>query len=177
MSLQSEYYDPDTNIIHILETDVSSQVPVNATIPNELGLEDTAFNDVKCKVLSIDYKVKVFSDVSGQSSFDAITPGPLGRQSSTTYDTFGSIIFGIGNKNEDFTLFTSLGSFQGTSAWPVHTQGFYGQVGQIASVSKLWKPRKMGISNEQNAFICVRNDSASHLLYYHYSIYMRLVRL
>lgn len=177
MVLQSEYFDPDTGIIHIFQEEQSPQVPLNATFSAELGLEDTAFNDVKCKLLSVDYKVKFYADQSGESNFDPLQPGPLGRFGSITYDIFGSAIFGIGNKNEDFNTFTSLGSFQGTSAWPVHVQGFYGQVGQIASVSKLWKPRKMGLSNEQNAFISVRNDSTSNLMYFHSSIYMRLIRL
>ena len=56
MSIQTEYFDPDTNIIHILQNELGT-VAGGSTDSSELGLEDTSFNDVKVKVLSIEYRV------------------------------------------------------------------------------------------------------------------------
>ncbi len=167
MSIQTEYFDPDTNIIHILQNELGT-VAGGSTDSSELGLEDTSFNDVKVKVLSIEYRVRLFVLLSGDTTV---------KQFSTSYSDNGIVMFGIGNKTEDFDTYTSLGSFQGTSSWPVHVQGFGTQVGLPLSITKTWKPRKAGLSNEQNSFIVVRSDALAMGTYVNYSLYMRLLRL
>lgn len=166
-ALQSEYFDPDTGIIHIGQEE-SVTVAAGDTDSIELGLEDTSFNDVKTKLLSVEYRCRFYCLQGGDIT---------GKQFSTSYRDSGILIFGIGNKSEDFDTYTSLGIFQGTSSWPVHFQGYSNQVGLPQSVTKTWKPRKMGLSNEQNAFISVRSEALALGSYVDTSIYMRLLRL
>ncbi len=167
MVLQSEYFDPDTGIIHLFQEEgLSVLTGDNKSV--ELGLEDTSFNDVKVKLLSIQYGVRIFTGESGDTTT---------KQFSTSFRDFGQVMFGIGNKSEDFDLFTSLGSFQGTSAWPVHIQGYEVLVGNNQSITKTWKPRKLGLSNEQNAFITVRSELLTVGCQVMTSIYMRMIRL
>jgi hypothetical protein len=167
MVLQSEYFDPTTGIIHIAQEEL---VPLaaGATDSRTLGLEDTAFDDVKCKLLSVDYRIKLYTAESGDTTL---------KQFSTSYHDYGMVIFGIGNKTENFDLYTSLGAFQGTSSFPVHWQGYSNEVGLPASITKSWKPRKMGLSNEQNAFMSFRSEPVSSGSLVSTSIYMRLIRL
>ncbi len=167
MVIQSEYFDPDTGIIHILQNEDMS-VGGGTTDSVELGLEDTAFNDVKVKLLSIEYRARLFALKSGDTTTERF---------STSYSDQGIIMFGIGNKSEDFDTYTSLGVFQGTSSWPVHVQGYGNQVGLPASVTKTWKPRKTGLSNEQNCFIVVRSEALAMGSLVNTSLYMRLLRL
>ncbi len=166
MALQSEYFDPDTGIIHILEEDQISALG-DETHSVELGLEDTSFNDVKVKLLSIQYRVRLFTGVSGDTTL---------KQFSTSYEDSGTVMFGIGNKSENFDLYTSLGVFQGTSSWPVHVQGYQTLVGNPQSITKTWKPPKTGLSNEQNAFIVVRTEIGTGA-FVGTSIYIRMLRL
>ncbi len=167
MALQSEYYDPDTGIIHIFQEDNIS-VGTGDTKSLELGLEDTGFNDVTVKVLSIEYRLRLFAAESGDTT---------AKQFSTSYRDSGMVVFGIGNKSEDFDTYVSLGSFQGTSSWPVHVQGYEVTVGSPMSITKTWKPRKMGLSNEQNAFMVIRSETSTVGSMVGNSIYMRLLRL
>ncbi len=167
MVIQTEYFDPDTGIIHIGQNEDMS-VGTGTTDSVELGLEDTSFNDVKVKLLSIEYRVKIFALESGDTTT---------KHFSTSYSDQGIVMFGIGNKSEDFDTYTSLGVFQGTSSWPVHFQGYGNQVGLPQSISKTWKPRKLGLSNEQNAFIVVRSEALTVGSLVNTSIYMRMIRL
>ncbi len=167
MTLQSEYFDPDTGIIHILQAEELT-VASGATESSELGLEDTSFNDVKVKLLSVEYRLRLFTAESGDTTV---------KQFSTSYGDNGIVIFGIGNKSENFDTYTSLGVFQGTSSWPVHVQGYQTLVGNNQSITKTWKPRKTGLSNEQNAFIAVRSEAITSGFYGNASIYMRMIRL
>lgn len=176
--MQSEYYDPDTGIIHLWQSEVlSALVGSNAT--TELGLEDTSFNDVKFKLLSIEYKAKIFCDnISATSGAD----NNIQAFNNEERGTAGSIIVGIANKS-DTTTFNSLGAFQGTSAWPVHVSSFAALVGNPASYSKTWKPRKTALSNEQNAFMNIRQDNSfptvttDQTAHCYVSLYIRGVRL
>ncbi len=165
--MQSEYFDPDTGIIHILQEEDLSILPGD-TDSVELGLEDTPFEDVKVKLLSIEYRARLYTQLSGDTQDKAF---------STSYRDNGIIMFGIGNTIEDFSLYTSLGSFQGTSSWPVHAQGYSTQVGLPHYITKSWKPRKTGLSNEQNAFISIRTEPINVGCLAETSIYIRMVRL
>ncbi len=167
MVLQSEYFDPTTGIIHIFQ-ELAQTLATGDTGSVELGLEDTSFDDVKCKLLSVDYRIRLWALESGDTT---------GKHFSTSYHDEGIVIFGIGNNTEDFDTYTSLGVFQGTSSFPVHVQGYSNQVGIAQSLSKTWKPRKMGISNEQNAFMSFRSEALHTGSLVNTSIYMRLIRL
>jgi len=178
MTLQSEYFDPDTGIIHIVQSKVDSTPSGSGETVCELGLEDTDFNDVKIKILTVDYKIRLFTDNLGASA----TPP---ADNNLYFDNFnernscGQVIFGVDNKN-DTTVFNDLGDFTGTSAFPVHVTSFGTDLGNPASISKRWKPRKMAFSNEQNAFISVRVESAvtgGTIVFSYSSIYIRAIRL
>ncbi len=167
MSLQSEYFDPDTGIIHLVQQERIG-VQTGLTDDMKLGLEDTSFNDVKVKLLSVKYVAQLYTEEAGD---------PTGLFFSTSYGDSGTVLFGIGNKNEVFSTYTSLGSFQGTSSFPVQIQGYSTLIGNPTSVTKTWTPRKMGLSNEQVAFITVRSASGGNGCVAGLSIYMRLLRL
>jgi hypothetical protein len=167
MAIQTEYFDPDTGIIHIFNQEELS-VASGATGSTELGLEDTTFNDVKVKLLSVEYRVRLFTAESGDTT---------GKMFSTSYGDNGFVLFGIGNKTENFDTYTSLGVFQGTSSWPVQIIGYQTMVGNNQSITKTWKPRKTGLSNEQNAFITIRSEAVTSGCYAGTSIYMRMIRL
>ncbi len=178
MTLQSEYFDPDTGIIHIVVSTHDSTGAGSGEMVAGLGLGDTTFNDVKIKILTIDYKIRLFTDNFGA------TVAPL-ADNNLYFDNYnernacGQIIFGVYNKN-DSTIFNDLGDFTGTSAFPVHVTSFATDLGNPASVSKRWKPRKMAFSNEQDAFISVRNESAitgGETVESYSSIYIRAIRL
>ncbi len=167
MALQSEYFDPDTGIIHILQEEDLS-IPAGTTDSVELGLEDTSFGDVKVKLLSVEYRVRLYALESGDTNT---------KRFSTSYRDDGIVIFGIGNKSEDFNTYNSLGIFQGTSSWPVHAQGYSNQVGLPQSITKTWKPRKTGMSNEQNAFMSIRSEALAVGSLAETSLYIRMIRL
>lgn len=169
MTLQSEYFDPVTGIIHIYQLDNSGVIAAGSTEGSELGLEDTAFNDVKVKLLSVDYNA---------SGYVYQTAGYEAQAFTAAEQAAGSVLMGIMNKGETVNNFTGLSSFVGTSAWPAAVKSFHTVCGTKFSVSHRWKPKKTGLSNEQNAFITVRNDTASSGdLYVWRSIYIRMVRL
>ncbi len=167
MSLQSEYFDPDTGIIHLVQQERIG-IATGATDDMKLGLEDTSFNDVKVKLLSVKYVAQLFTAEAGD---------PTGKFFSTAFGDNGTVMFGIGNKNEVFSTYTSLGSFQGTSSFPIQIQGYTTIIGNPTSVTKTWTPRKMGLSNEQVAFITVRSQAVTSGCVAGLSIYMRLLRL
>lgn len=173
----SSYYDPDQGMLHLYK-DGYNIVGSGASALNELGMEDTAFDDVKFKILSIQYRIKAFctnlSIASGaDNNVNAFNPEELGSA--------GNVVFGIKNK-DDTTTFNDLGDFVGTSAWPVHMDSWATLIGNPASVSKVWKPRKLALSNEQNAFVTLKNNSAftaadSVSAETWFSIYIRGIRL
>lgn len=178
MALESEYFDPDTGIIHMISSGVDSTPSGSGETVCELGLEDTSFNDVKIKILSVDYKIRLFTENLSAS-------GSPPADNNIYFDNFnernscGQVIFGVYNKS-DTTVFNDLGDFTGTSAWPVHVSSFAADLGNPASLSKRWKPRKTAFSNEQNGFISVRVESAvtgTQLVFSYSSIYIRAIRL
>lgn len=172
MAIQSEYYDPDTGIIHITDLYTGGSVPGGSTEGRELGLQNTTFNDVKMKILSIDYKLKIWTANSAG--------GGDWNVNGWNYNTssFGQCIFGVNNEAGSPTTMTSVEDFTGTSGWPVHTDAWATACGNLVSISKRWKPRKLAFSDEQVAFISVTNDSASQAAPYWYSyMYIRGVRL
>jgi hypothetical protein len=172
MSIQTEYYDPQTGIIHITDFHNGGSISAGGTEGRELGLQNTTFGDVKMKILSIDYKIQVFAgNASGGGDFNLTAWNP-------SYDAFGTVVFGCSNAVEDPADLTEVEDFKGTSGWPVHYDTWVTVPGRLASVSKKWKPRKLAFSNEQVATISVRNDSASSAAPYWFgSMYIRGVRL
>ena len=126
MTLQSEYFDPVTGIIHIYQLENSGTIAAGATEGSELGLEDTAFNDVKVKLLSVDFMTSGYVYQTLGYDTQAFT---VGDQAA------GSIIMGIMNKGETVTDFSGLSAFTGTSAWPVAIKSFHTVTGTKFSVS------------------------------------------
>ncbi len=147
-----------------------------ASLDMELGLSDFSdLNDVKVKVLSVEFKVKSFCDNLGDSFADnnVYAFNNVSRQAG------GNYVFGVKNKNET-SVFNDLTDFVGTSAWPVHMTSWISQIGLPASATKTWKPKKLALSDEQVCFITVRNNSgvnSSQESYSWGSIVMRVVRL
>jgi len=169
MVATSSYYDPSTKMLHILKEGDMSSVGAGQTESMNVGLEDTSFEDTKFKIKSIEFKLLVYA--SNTAGYD-------GTAFTTGGDAFGSYLFGIGNKTENFDSFTELADFQATSAWPVHTSGWFNTVGNLFKAQKTWKPRKLALSNEQNAFVSVSNDLASSRGPQSFaSIYIRGIRL
>ena len=167
MALQSEYYDPVTNLIHIFQEDSVAVTDAGAT-GFSLGLEETGFNDVKTKLLSAEYRIRIFSGFSGDTD---------GKQFSTSYSHSGQLICGVMNKSEVLTELASLSAFTGLTAFPVHVSGSMSQVGLPTSVTKTWKPKKMGFSNEQKIFVSMKGDEFTSAGRANVSLYLRLVRL
>lgn len=152
---QSEYYDPNTGIIHLWKADTVG-VPAGGSVQTELGLEDTEFTDVKFKLLSIIYKAKIFTSNIG------ITSGADNNVyafNDEEYGAGGSIIVGVKNAAET-GVFNDLSDFTGTSAFPVEMTSFATLIGNPASYTKTWKPRKMALSNEQSGFLTIRQDNS-----------------
>jgi hypothetical protein len=157
MTQQSEYYDPDTGIIHIWQASILS-ASTGATDAFELGLEDTTFEDVKFKLLSVEYKLKLYC-----SNLSPLGSPPADNNIYAFNDEYagaaGSIIVGVMNNTATATDFNDLDAFTGTSAWPVALAPYSTLIGNPASFSKTWKPRKVALSNEQNAFMVIRQDN------------------
>ena len=174
MSMQSEYYDPDTGIIHISDIFDFSSLGANTPEGRELGLQNTSFNDVKMKILSIQYKVQLYS-ANGTSQ----GAGDFNDKAFSKWRTaYGSVIFGVANKTGDPADIKELDDYTGTSAWPVHFDMWQTQVGKTTTVSKLWKPKKLAFSSEQVATINLRSDILSEAAPYALGfMYIRGVRL
>ena len=132
-------------LVHINQIGTFGTTAAGGTSGAELGLEDTSFDDVKVKLLSVEYSVKGFATFNPQDV----------QQKLFGYDqqAGGQVIFGISNKNTNASDYTGLAQFTGTSAWPVAVKSWFVVNGSTFSVSKTWKPKKMGLSNEQNAVI------------------------
>ena len=170
--MQSEYYDPDTGIIHINNFVDGTSISAGASEGTELGLNNTTFDDVKIKILSIKYDFMIYStNASGGGDFnqDAF---------NSAREAFGEVIFGVSNYGASPQNFYELATFTGTSAWPVDVRPWMSTCGRVTTVSKTWKPRKLAFSEEQVAFICVKNDASSNAAPTWYGgMYIRAVRL
>lgn len=151
----SNYFDPTTNMLSLYKDGGLSNTS-GASLDLELGLTDfSELDDVKIKILSIEYKVKTVCDNG------ATSPLPDNNQFAFNNDlraAGGTFMFGVKNK-DDVTVFNDLDDFTGTSAWPVHMTSWYALIGNPASATKLWKPDKLALSHEQVAFLTVRNNS------------------
>ena len=167
-----EYYDPDTGMIHIWGHDNNLPLAGSSSATLSVGLSDTLFTDVTMKVVSIQYQAKIFSDTV--APYDA--NGQMFDHGSISQDGF--IIAGVANKNHG-TL-NDLNDFEGTSGWPVDMKQFSVCVGNPASYTKTWRPKKLALSHEQQAILTVRAlaggslDDDSEVVY---SIYIRGIRL
>lgn len=168
----SEYFDPDTGIIHMTDFHQGSSIAGNTSEGREFGLQNTSFNDVKIKILSIDYKLEIFTS-NGLGGGDFNVTG-----FNNSYDAFGTVVFGVSNQNETPANLHEVSDFTGTSAWPVHWGTWLTMAGKPVTISKRWKPRKLAMSSEQVAFISVRSELQSQTAPYWYgSMYIRAVRL
>lgn len=176
---ESEYFDPDTGMIHLYKDQGVSNTS-GASLDMTLGL--TTFphlSDVKVKVVSIEYKVKTFTDNLPLSGTGATADNNLHAFNNEDRQAGGTYLMGIKNYT-DTSAINSLDDFQGSSAWPVHMTSWITQIGLPSSCTKTWKPRKVALSNEQVAFLTVRNNSGvinNKNSFSWMSIYMRLIRL
>ncbi len=138
--------------------DVEFNNTSGAALRQSCGLEDyNNLNDVKIKILSIEYKIKTFTD---NISTTGSTPADnnLYAFNNEARQSGGSYVFGVCNQDENETLDT-LDDFEGTSAWPVHITSWVSQIGLPASATKTWRPDKLALSDQQVAFITVKNNS------------------
>ncbi len=167
-----EYYDPDTGMLHIWAHELQSPLPGSSSDTLAVGLSDTTFTDVSMKIVSIVYQTKIFCATLDPYSADAqmFDVGELGQS--------GVIIAGVANQNAG-TL-NDLNDFEGTSAWPVDMKSYAVDVGNTASFTKTWKPRKLALSHEQQAILTIRafqGGAAQDGSYINSSIYIRGIRL
>lgn len=172
----SQYYDPTTGMITMYRDDPLSNTS-GGSLDMELGLSTFAdLNDVKVKILSVEYKVRIYCD---NVSISAGADNNLYAFNNESRQAGGTYMFGVKNVN-DTTVFNDLTDFEGTSAWPVHITSWVAQVGLPASATKTWKPQKMAFSDEQVAFLTVRNNSGvsnAQASYSWASIVIRAIRL
>ena len=157
-------------------SDANLTQPTGSSLELKLGLADfPSLNDVKVKILSVEYKVRSFTDNYGTSTAD----NNVHAFNNLSRMAGGNYVFGVKNVNET-TVLNSLDDFAGTSAWPVHFTSWITQIGLPASATKTWKPSKMAMSDEQVAFLAVRNNSGvnnSNESYSWASIVIRAIRL
>lgn len=175
---QSFHYDPTSGMITMYK-DLEFSNTSGAALRNTCGLEDyNNLNDVKVKILSIEYKVKAFTD---NVSPDGATPADnnLYAFNNESRQAGGSFVFGVCNRDESSTL-DILDDFEGTSAWPVHITSWVSQIGLPASTTKTWRPDKLALSDQQVAFITVKNNSGVHNTVASYawaSVVIRAIRI
>jgi len=143
-----EYYDPDTGMLHLWQHSLHDYLPGSSSDTFAIGLSNTTFTDVTMKVMSIHYMAKIFSDAV--APYDA----NLSMFDTNEYAQSGLIIAGVRNVNAG-TL-NDLNDFEGTSAWPVDTKSYGSAIGNPASYSKTWRPDKLALSHEQQAFLTIR---------------------
>lgn len=151
MALLEEYYDPDSGMIWLSRQIDGTTLAAGNQEATELGLTNSSFDDVKMKILSIEYKATFFV-TNASSNFDV-------EAYNATRDAYGCVTFGVCNEASVTSTFAVLGAFTGSSAWPVQTTGWNAVCGGgRTTVSKTWKPKSVALSNEQQAFIAVKND-------------------
>ncbi len=176
---ESHYFDPDTGIIHMYKDFGFSNV-AGASVDLELGLSSfPALTDVKVKVLSVEYKVKTVTDNYSTGSTGTTPDNNLYAFNNEEAQSAGSYIVGVKNA-ADTQVYNDLDDFVGSSAWPVQITSWFSQIGIPASMTKTWKPPKLALSDEQVAFLTVRNNSGVNSAKNSYSwgsIVMRLIRL
>ncbi len=167
-----EYYDPDTGMLHLWAHEFDNALPGSSSETLAMGLSDTTFTDVSMKVVSITYQTKIFAATT--DPFDAnlqiYDPQEIGQS--------GFIIAGVANQNAG--ILNDLNDFEGTSAWPVDMKSYAVAVGNTASYTKTWKPRKLALSHEQQAILTVRaldGGSTQDGALINSSIYIRGIRL
>lgn len=151
MAITNSYYDPDSSMIWMYTSEPLSLSTGGSQLV-ELGLEDTTFDDVKVKILSVEYRVFLqtsYNNTSRDNNIDAFNV--IARSA-------GQVLCGVRNKNES-VIFNSLDDFTGSSGWPVKTTSYHCTLGVNYSMTHTWKPSKLAFSNEQNAFISVKAGS------------------
>jgi len=170
-----EYYDPDTSMIHLWGHELLQMVGSSSqTIA--MGLSDSSFTDVSMKIVSIKYQAKVFADNLANP-----VPGANNDIYAFNRDEVGNNGFFLaGIRNMNAGTINDLNDFEGTSAWPVDMSSFAVELGSAASFTKTWKPRKLALSHEQQAFLSIRTfvgGSVSDQVDAWASIYIRGIRL
>lgn len=152
MAITNSYYDPDTSMVWMYKSEASA-VSVGSSQVMTLGLEDTSFDDVKIKILSIEYRAFILTNYNNSSRDNNI------EAFNSKYRSSGQVLFGV--QNESITSTTnSLDDFTGSSGWPVRTTAYNSAVGNPYSLSYTWKPNKLAFSNEQVALASVKADSS-----------------
>jgi hypothetical protein len=168
-----EYYDPDTGLLHLWGQE---QIAIGASTSDTMamGLPDSTFTDPKMKILSITWQTKIFADnhtlVNADNNIFAFNFDEAGQT--------GLVLMGI--QNENAGTINDLNDFEGTSAWPVEMKSFAVELGSAASVTKTWRPDKLALSDQQQAFLSIRTfdgGSAVSGIDTWSSIYIRGVRL
>ncbi len=145
-----EYYDPDNGLIHFWgQEKLAGGASTSDTMA--MGLPDSTFTDPKMKILSITYQAKIFQDNlpslgGADNNLYAFNFDEVGQS--------GFVLVGI--RNENAGIINDLGDFEGTSAWPVDMRSFSVELGSAASFTKTWKPDKLALSDQQQAFLTVR---------------------
>lgn len=175
----TSYYDPTTDMIHMFKDENLSNT-AGASLDLELGLTDFSdLTDPKIKILSIEYKVKTFCDNFSTNSSGIQPDNNLYAFNNEEKQAGGHYMFGVKNK-DDTTVYRNFEEFVGSSAWPVYCTSWIAQIGLPASCTKTWKPDKLALSDEQVAFLTVRNNSgvvSSSNSYSRASIVIRAIRL
>ena len=167
-----EYYDPDTGMLHIWGHDLQNSLAGSSSETLSVGLSDTTFTDVSIKIVSITYQAKIFCSTAHPYSANEQMFDPL------EYAQSGFVLVGVANQNHG-TL-NDLNDFEGTSGWPVDLKSYAVTIGNTASFTKTWKPRKLALSHEQQAILTVRALQGGNTVdsaYMDTSIYIRGIRL
>ncbi len=150
-----EYYDPDTGIIHLYGQELFS-IGASSSDTIAVGLPDSTFTDPKMKILTIQYQAKIFMD--NQPSTGVPPNVADNNLYAFNFDEIGQTGFFLaGIRNENAGTINDLNDFEGTSAWPVDMKSFAVELGGAASFTKTWKPDKLALSDQQQAFLSVRN--------------------
>ncbi len=167
-----EYYDPDTGMLHLWQHNLHDFLPGSSSDTFAIGLSDTTFTDVTFKVVSIHYMAKIYQDPP------AVYDANQMMFNSEEFSQSGLIIAGVRNLNAG--TINDLNDFEGTSAWPVDTKSYSSAIGNPASYSKTWKPNKLALSHEQQAFLTIRalqGGTTGDSTWTDSSIYIRGIRL
>ncbi len=170
-----EYFDPDTGMIHLWGHE-HLVVPASSSVTMAVGLPDSTFTDVSFKIVSIKYQAKILAD-----NLSNPAPGANNDIYAFNADEVGNEGFCLaGIRNENAGTINDLNDFEGTSAWPVDMSSFMVELGSAASFTKTWKPRKLALSDQQQAFLTVRcfaGGSVKDDVDAFTSIYIRGIRL
>lgn len=172
-----EYYDPDTGIIHLWGQEQLT-ISQSSSQTTAVGLPDSTFTDPKMKILSIKYQAKIFMDNLPSSGAPPIADNNTLAFNFDEAGQTGLCLAGI--RNENAGTINDLNDFEGTSAWPVDMSSFAVELGSAASFTKTWKPDKLALSDQQQAFLSVRaflGGSVENGCDAWTSIYIRGIRL